>query len=259
MATNYYTETVTAVRHWTDTAFSFTTTRNTGFRFLAGQYTQVGFPNGEQPLVANYFMCSAAHEEHLEFYSTKGLDDELTAKLHALKEGDTVLVAGKPAGALTQNNLVPGAKQLYLLATDAGISPFLSVIWDIDTYEFFDYIVLVQCTSKIKELAFAEYSVTNLIKDEYFGEPALKKLIHYSTVTGERYLNTGSITQLLESGKLEMDMGLTPLDIENDRVMLCGEAPMLAELQALLEARGFTEGNHSKQGHFLVERGLAHK
>ena len=258
MATNYYTETVTSVRHWTDTAFSFTTTRNTGFRFLAGQYTQVGFPHGEQPLVRNSFMCSAAHEEHLEFYSTKPLTDELTGMLHALKEGDTVLVAGKPAGALTQNNLLPGGKQLYLLATDAGISPFLSIIWDVDTYEFFDYIVLVHCTSKVKELAFAEHSVTNLIKDEYFGEPALKKLIHYSTVTGERYILTGSIKTLLDSGKLEMDLGLPPLDVANDRVMLCGEAPMLEELDALLKARGFTEGNHSHQGHYLVERGLAH-
>lgn len=255
MATNYYTETVTAVRHWTDTAFSFTTTRNTGFRFLGGQSTQVGFPNGDQPLVAPYFLASAAHEEHLEFYSTKSLDDELTARLHALNVGDTVLVAGKPAGALTQNNLLPGGKQLYLLATDAGVSPFLSIIWDVDTYEFFDYIILVQSTAKINELAFAENSVTNLIKDEYFGEPALKKLIHYSTVTGERYLNTGSIKNLLDSGKLEMDLGLPPLDIETDRVMLSADTATLAELTTLLTARGFTEGSHSKQGHFLVARG----
>jgi ferredoxin--NADP+ reductase len=36
--------------------------------------------------------------------------------------------------------------------------------------------------------------------------------------------------------------------------MLCGSPAMLRDLKALLEIRGFKEGNTTKQGDFVVER-----
>ena len=38
----FATETVLAVRHWTDTLFSFKTTRSQSFRFANGQFTMLG-------------------------------------------------------------------------------------------------------------------------------------------------------------------------------------------------------------------------
>jgi ferredoxin--NADP+ reductase len=263
MATNLYTETVTSITHWTDTLFSFTTTRNPGFRFLCGQYTQVGIivdghplMDGENPVLKLASVSSAVHEEHLEFFFAKDAGEDLTTRLHGLQEGDQVVVGGKAAGALTLNNLLPGAKQLYLFATTSGIAPLLSVIKDIDTYEFYDYIIFVHSARHVKDLAFTEASITNLLKDEYFEEIVLKKLFFYPTVTGEPYLNVGRITKLLEQGKLEMDIGLPPLDIESDRVVLSGNEGMITDVRAILESRGFTEGSHSTQGHFLVEAKL---
>ncbi len=263
MATNFYTETVTSVRHWTDTLFSFTTTRNPGFRFLSGQFTPLGIVvdghplvQGEQPLTKRASLCSAVHEEHLEFFLNKTESDELTETLHAMQEGAQVIVGGKPTGALTLNNLLPGAKQLYLFATTSGVAPLLSVIKDIDTYEFYDYIVLVHCARKLPELSFTEASVANLQNDDYFGEEVLKKLFFYPTVTRDSFHTTGRITTLLEAGKLEMDLGMPPLDIETDRVILCGNPDMVADVRKLIEARGFTEGNHAHQGHYLVESAL---
>lgn len=43
---NILTETVTDVRHWTDTLFSLRTTRDPGVRFAAGEFAMVGLDVG---------------------------------------------------------------------------------------------------------------------------------------------------------------------------------------------------------------------
>ncbi|MFM2043846.1 MAG: ferredoxin--NADP reductase, partial [Pseudomonadota bacterium] len=44
-------ETVTAVHHWTDTLFSFKTTRDPSLRFLNGQFAMIGLMVEGKPLV----------------------------------------------------------------------------------------------------------------------------------------------------------------------------------------------------------------
>ena len=48
MSSPFGTETVLDVRHWTDAYFSFTTTRDDGFRFDNGQFVMIGL-EVEQP------------------------------------------------------------------------------------------------------------------------------------------------------------------------------------------------------------------
>src|SRR3546814_6714665 len=64
---------------------------------------------------------------------------------------------------------------------------------------------------------------------EFFGEEVKKKLVYYPTVTREAFRNQGRVTDLITSGKLFSDLGLPPLNIENDRIMLCGSPAMLAD------------------------------
>jgi ferredoxin--NADP+ reductase len=58
-------EKVLSVRHWTDTLFSFTATRNSGFRFQNGQFAMIGLEVDGHPLLRAYSMASANHEEAL--------------------------------------------------------------------------------------------------------------------------------------------------------------------------------------------------
>lgn len=67
----------------------------------------------------------------------------------------------------------------------------------------------------------------------------------------------GRITELMLRGKLFEDVGVPPLDAAHDRAMLCGSPAMLRELKAMLERRGFREGNTSRPGDFVVERAFA--
>jgi ferredoxin--NADP+ reductase len=64
---------------------------------------------------------------------------------------------------------------------------------------------------------------------------------------------------LLETGKLEADLGLPALNLESDRVMLCGSPDMLADLTVFLKGRNFIEGNHSQPGHFVIEKAFVEK
>jgi len=253
-----YTETVQTVRHWTDTLFSFTATRDPGFRFLSGQFTMIGLKINGRPLLRAYSMCNANHEERLEFFSIKVPDGPLTSVLQKLQPGDELLVGGKPTGTLIQDNLRPG-KVLYLLGTGTGLAPFASIIKDPDAYERYERIVLVHGCREVAELGYGETVVNSLREDEFFGELARAKLLYYPTVTREHFRHTGRITTLLESGKLQQDLGLPPLNRETDRVMLCGSPGMLEDLNRFLRMQGFEEGNHSEPGHFVIEKAFVEK
>jgi ferredoxin--NADP+ reductase len=253
-----YTETVKTVRHWTDTLFSFTATRNPGLRFLSGQFTMIGLQVNGRPLLRAYSMCSANHEDQLEFFSIKVPNGPLTSHLQKLAPGDDILVGGKPTGTLIQDNLRPG-KTLYLLGTGTGLAPFVSIIKDPDVYERYENIVLVHGCREIAELAYGELVVETLLRDEFFGELARDKLLYYPTVTREAFRNTGRITTLIETGKLQDDLGLPRLNRETDRVMLCGSPGMLEDLNNYLLAQGFSEGNHSVPGEFVIEKAFVEK
>ena len=81
----FHREKVLSVRHWTDTLFSFTATRNSGFRFQNGQFAMIGLEVDGRPLLRAYSMASANHEEALEFFSIKVADGPLTSKLQKIR------------------------------------------------------------------------------------------------------------------------------------------------------------------------------
>jgi len=60
-------------------------------------------------------------------------------------------------------------------------------------------------------------------------------------------------------GHVGLDIGLPGLDLETDRVMLCGSPSMLDELRVMFTGRGFVEGSHSEPGHFVIEKAFAER
>jgi ferredoxin--NADP+ reductase len=251
-------EQVLSVRHWTDSLFSFTTTRDPAFRFQSGQFAMMGLEVEGRPLLRAYSMASAHHEDNLEFFSIKVPDGPLTSRLQKIREGDTVLVGRKATGTLIVDNLLPGSR-LLLLSTGTGLAPFVSLIKDPDVYERYDSIVLVHGCRQVSELAYGETVVDRLRTDEVFGEMLDGKLHYYPTVTREPFRNRGRITDLISSGKLFDDIGQDRLSIETDRVMLCGSPAMLEDLRVMFEGAGFAEGNHSEPGHFVVEKAFVER
>ena len=247
------TETVTEVRHWNNTLFSFKATRDMGFRFKNGHFTMIGLQQDNRPLLRAYSIVSANYEEELEFFSIKVPNGPLTSKLQHLQVGDQILVNSKATGTLTVDNMLPG-KNLYLLSTGTGLAPFLSIIRDPEVYEAFDKIILTHGVRNVNELAYSDYINNELPNNEYFGDIVREKLIYYPTVTREEYTNQGRITDLIESGKLFEDIGLPPLNPEVDRAMLCGSPSMLKDTTQILDNLGFTETRHGDLGNYVIER-----
>ncbi len=58
-------------------------------------------------------------------------------------------------------------------------------------------------------------------------------------------------------GKQFADLGLSKLDPETDRVMICGSPGMLKDLKRICEEHGLSEGNTSTPGAFVIERAFA--
>jgi ferredoxin--NADP+ reductase len=251
-------ETVLSVRHWTESLFSFTATRDPGFRFQNGQFAMIGLEVEGKPLMRAYSMASANHEEALEFFSIKVQDGPLTSRLQRIREGDVILVGRKATGALITGNLIPG-KRLLLLSTGTGLAPFVSLIKDPDVYENYETIVLAHGCRQVSELAYGEKLVATLREDELFGELLADKLVYYPTVTREPFRNRGRITDLISSEQIFNDIGQGPLDIETDRIMMCGSPAMLEELKAMFESRDFVEGSGNKPGHFVIEKAFVER
>lgn len=250
----FFEEKVLSVNHWTDRLFSFTTTRDTTLRFSNGHFTMIGLrQEGGKPLLRAYSIVSANYEEHLEFLSIKVPDGPLTSKLQHIQVGDTIVVGKKPTGTLLIDYLLPG-KNLYLFGTGTGLAPFLSVVRDPATYEKFEKVILVHGVREVAELAYMDYLTIDLPKHEFLGEMVSEQMLYYPTVTRETFKNRGRITDILASGQLQSDLGMPTFDPATDRAMLCGSPAMLRDLKAMLELRGFLEGNTTKQGDFVIER-----
>lgn len=250
---------VLSVQHWNDTLFSFKTTRDPGLRFENGQFVMIGLMVEGRPLMRAYSIASPNYEEHLEFFSIKVADGPLTSRLQHLKVGDEVRVSRKSTGTLVLHDLLPGSN-LYLFSTGTGLAPFMSMIQDPEAYERFEKIVLIHGVRWISELAYAEFIVNELPRNEFFGEEVRKKLIYYPTVTREPFRNQGRLTDLIESGKLFTDIGLPPLNPQTDRAMICGSPPMLADTSALLDRRGFQISPRiGEPGQYVIERAFVEK
>jgi ferredoxin--NADP+ reductase len=250
----FYIERVTWVRHWTESLFSFRTTRSPELRFASGQFVMVGLqlPDGK-PLVRAYSIASSTEDRELEFYSIKVPDGPLTSRLQHISVGDEVLVGKKPTGTLVLEGLRPG-RRLYLVGTGTGLAPWLALVRDPDVYASFDEVIVTHTVREIRDLSYRDLFERELRDDPRVGALAAAKLRYYPSVTREPFEHPGRITDLIASGKLFQDLGVPPLDPKVDRLMLCGSPGLLADLKAMLTERGYEEGAVATPGDYVLEK-----
>ena len=264
MSSAFGTETVLDVRHWTDAYFSFTTTRDDGFRFDNGQFVMIGLEGlpsegVSKPVMRAYSIASANWEEQLEFFSIKVANGPLTSRLQHIQPGDTILVGKKPTGTLLISDLHPG-RNLYLLGTGTGLAPGLSVIKDPETYERFDRVILTHGVRNCSDLAYRDYFEKELPNHEFLGQTIREKLLYYPAVSRESFPNHGRLTDLMASGEMTRTLGIEALDAQHDRAMICGSPQMLADFRKLLDSRGFSAAPRiGTAGQYVFERAFVEK
>ena len=255
----YSTEKILSVHHWNDTLFSFKTTRQDGLRFENGQFVMIGLEVDGRPLARAYSVASPNYDEHLEFLSIKVHNGPLTSRLQHIKVGDELLVSRKPTGTLIIHDLKP-AKNLYLFSTGTGLAPYMSLIQDIEVYDRFEKVILVHGVRKINDLAYKDFIENDLPNNEFFGDEIRNQLIYYPTVTRESFKNEGRLTDLVKSGKLFNDIGLSKMNPIDDRAMICGGPEMLKDTQDLLDSMDFKVSPRiGEPGDYVIEHAFVEK
>lgn len=251
-------QTVTEVKHWTDRLFSFRVSRPQSLRFRSGEFVMIGLmgDNG-RPLLRAYSIASPAWDEELEFYSIKVQDGPLTSRLQHINVGDEIILRPKPVGTLVHDALLPG-KRLWFFATGTGIAPFASLIREPQTYEDYDQIILTHTCRELAELEYGRQLVHTVRNDELLGEllgqENLKKLVYYPTTTRDESPKMGRITDLMKSGELFSDLGITDFGPETDRAMVCGSMGLNMDIKEILESHGLREGANSDPKEYVVEK-----
>ena len=245
---------VTAVTHWTDKLFSFQTNRPPSFRFQSGEFAMIGLADNDGKAITRAYSIASPHwDDHLEFYSIIVPDGPLTSRLRHIQIGDDIILRPKTTGTLNLARLRDG-KRLYLLATGTGFAPFASLIRDPETYERFDEVILVHGCRTIAELGYSQKIVADSRAHPLIGEMVTAQLHYVPSVTRENFTQTGRITTLLADGKLASSLSLPPLDLDSDRIMICGSIGLNQDIAAQLLAKNFQEGNLSSPGDYVIER-----
>lgn len=247
-------QTVTEVRHWTDTLFSFRCTRPQSLRFRSGEFVMLGLPGEDgRPILRAYSIASPNWDEELEFYSIKVPNGPLTSRLQHIKPGDQIVLRPKPVGTLVLDALLPG-ERLWFLATGTGIAPFASLMRDPETYERFGTVIMMHTCRRQEDLEYGRQLVEALENDPLIGEMVAGRLHYYPTTTREPSRHVGRITDNLDSGKVFADLGLAPMDKARDRAMVCGSLAFNIDIKRTLESFGLTEGANSDPREFVVEK-----
>ncbi|MBO9445226.1 ferredoxin--NADP reductase [Ruegeria sp. R14_0] len=252
-------QTVTDVKHWTDSLFSFKVSRPASLRFRSGEFVMIGLlgDNGK-PLLRAYSIASPSWDEELEFYSIKVQDGPLTSKLQHIQPGDQIILRPKPVGTLVHDALLPG-KRLWFFATGTGFAPFASLLREPQTYEDYDEVIITHTCREVAELEYGRQLIESIRQDELLaelmGEGFADKIRYYPTTTREESPKMGRITNLLKDGTVFADLGIEGgINPDTDRAMVCGSLAFNLDIKEILEEFGLREGANSEPKEFVIEK-----
>lgn len=244
-------ETITEVRWWTDTLFSFKTTRNSDYRFAAGQYARLGLNCDGSMLWRAYSLVSAPHEDYLEYYGILVPGGAFTSMLKQIKPGDSIWTEKQTYGFMTPDRFVDG-ENLWMLATGTGLGPFISILRDRPVWEKFRRLILVHCVRHADEFGYHD-ELMRMTSATRSGGAELRVV---QSVTRDAKIGpgrlAGRITVLLENGTLEQSAG-TPITVESSRIMLCGNPEMIEQTRRMLHDRGMRPCRRALPGQFITE------
>lgn len=252
LASRYTVEKVLAIRYWTSSLMSFTTSRAPDFRFKPGHYTRLGLNCKNGVAVWRPFsVVSSQYDPYLEFFAVLVPGGEFSEPLSRINVGDSIRVDKSSYGFMTIDGFAPG-KDLWLLASGTGLGPFLSILRDPTTWETYDNLILVHSVRFASELAYREEIAT--IPNEELLAGLQTRLQYIPVVTRELLPGalTARIPQLIEDGRLEQAAGVK-LSLNTSRVMVCGNPEMIQALRAGLTARGFQTNRRAAPGQLAFE------
>ncbi len=234
-------------RRWNDTHYSMRIDAPVE-AFHAGQFARVGLDIGPERVGRPYSFVNAPGERPLEIYFNVVPEGPLSRRLAALDAGDDLWVTAKANGNLTLESVPAHVRHLWLLATGTAVGPFLSILRTAPAWQRFERVVLAYGVRQVADLAYQD--LIRELQAEHAGQFAYVPLVTREPVAGGL---SSRIPAALRDGPLEQQAGIT-LDGAQAHVMLCGNAGMITDASAVLEARGLRRHQRREPGHFSVEK-----
>ena len=226
--------------------------------FEAGQYAELALPElDDRPeeerrklLRRAYSIASApSQRDYLEFFVVHVQGGAVTSKLWNLKAGDRLWLGPKVKGKFTLSEL-PEGKDIVLVSTGTGLSPFVSMVKEHLNSAKFSSFTVIHGTRIQSDLGYrAELEQLAKENKKFSYVPALTREPEGSSWSGER----GRVPSLLESEKFKALTG-RDLDPEKSQIFLCGNPAMIEDVVVQLHVRGFKEHSRKDPGNVHVER-----
>lgn len=237
--------TVVGKRRWAELLYSLQVAAEVA-PFQAGQFTKLALDINGEVVGRPYSFINAPGETPLEFYFIEVPGGLLTQRLAVLEAGDAVWVAPQAAGFLTLAE-VPEAKHLWLLSTNTGIAPLLSILKSEAPWQRFERIVLVHAVRHADELAYGE-TIRGFAQQH--GEQF--RFVPFVSREETDFALRARIPEAIADGRLEARAGIA-LVPESSQVMLCGNPGMVHDTTEILLARGLKKNRRHDPGHITVE------
>lgn len=238
---------ITQIKYWTDQLFSIHVTAKIN-TFIPGQFTKIGIQTHNKFIKRAYSYLNSSNNQNLEFYIVKIPSGLLTPKLHNLNVGDTLMISKKSYGKFILSE-IPTCKNLWMIASGTGISPYLSILQSFDKrLNNFSKIILIHAVRYLKNLNYL--FILNRLKNFY------KNQLIVQTILSREYSPHslfGHIPDLIENHFLEKKINLNIN--QHDHIMLCGNPKMITNTKNILYKKyGMTTHSYKKTGHITQER-----
>ena len=250
----YTEETLLWVKHHTPKLITFAITRPEAYRFAAGQFSRLGFHDGQGFIWRAYSVVSAEYADTLEYFAVLIEAGPMSAKFAEMQTGDTMLLDKNATGFLLPERFADG-RDLIMLCTGSGVAPFLSILQQPDIWQRFERLALAHSVSHADELIFNQ-TIADLkhhpLIEEYFHKLSF---VPVTTRSPGGQLHGARLPELLANGDLAraFNIDFTP---ENSRFMICGNPEMVKDTFKTLLDMGFAMHRNKVPGQIMMENGF---
>jgi ferredoxin--NADP+ reductase len=205
--------------------------------FRPGQYVTIGVERDGRVLERAYSIVSSPLESEIEFFFELVPHGGLTPLLHALREGDALLMRRQAKGLLVLDTR-SGHRQHYLISTVTGVAPYVSMMRTLTRQPQPDgapelRVVLLQAASRSWEFAYRQELEALAESAKWFRYiPTVSRPWEDAAWQGE----VGRVEDLLR--KYSDSLGLEPA---GTTAYLCGHPGMIENAKGILMRRGFSK------------------
>ena len=221
--------TLKSIQYWNDHLASFTLDL-TLEKMKPGQYVNLGLPSEEGKRIKRSYSMSSQASNLVELLIVRVDGGAFTSKLFNLKEGDEIEYMPRPMGRFTVDR-VPEGRDLWLMASGTGLSPYISVVRSQGVWDRFERVILVHGVRHLDDLAYTE---------ELKALTQTRPFTYVSCVSRQEGGDFhGRITHMFDEGILEKQVNYH-LSAEHSQVMLCGHPQLVDDLKTRLIQRGMT-------------------